>query len=119
MGAGSAFPDNSRSRNWTLHGGGPPSSANGYGRWVVTWSCVHPPSVEANCRSPSRKRYSHMHSGTIRIAIADDHPIFRDGLRRLLESESNLQVVGEASDGRQALDLVSHAKPDILLLDMA
>jgi two-component system nitrate/nitrite response regulator NarL len=60
-----------------------------------------------------------MHSGTIRIAIADDHPIFRDGLRRLLESESNLQVVGEASDGRQALDLVSHAKPDILLLDMA
>jgi len=55
----------------------------------------------------------------IRIVIADDHPIFRDGLRRLLESESNLQVVGEASDGRQAIDLVNSTKPDVLLLDVA
>lgn len=60
-----------------------------------------------------------MFSGTIRIAIADDHPIFRDGLRRLLESEPNLQVVGEAADGRQAIELVNQAKPDILLLDVA
>jgi DNA-binding NarL/FixJ family response regulator len=56
---------------------------------------------------------------SIRIAIADDHPIFRDGLRRLLESEPNLQVVGEAADGRQAIDLVQQTKPDILLLDVA
>ncbi len=55
----------------------------------------------------------------IRIAIADDHPIFRDGLRRLLESEPNLQVVGEAADGRQAVELVRQTKPDILLLDVA
>ncbi len=60
-----------------------------------------------------------MHSGPIRIAIADDHPIFRDGLRRLLESEPNLQVVGEAADGRQAIELVQQSKPDILLLDVA
>jgi two-component system nitrate/nitrite response regulator NarL len=60
-----------------------------------------------------------MTSGPIRIAIADDHPIFRDGLRRLLESEPNLQVVGEAADGRQAIDLVTETKPDILLLDVA
>ena len=60
-----------------------------------------------------------MTSGTIRIAIADDHPIFRDGLRRLLESEPNLQVVGEAADGRQAIDLVTETRPDILLLDVA
>ena len=56
---------------------------------------------------------------SVRIAIADDHPIFRDGLRRLLESEPNLQVVGEASDGRQAIELVKSTKPDILLLDVA
>ncbi len=56
---------------------------------------------------------------TIRIAIADDHPIFRDGLRRLLESEPNLRVVGEAADGRQAIELVKETKPDILLLDVA
>ena len=60
-----------------------------------------------------------MSSATIRIVIADDHPIFRDGLRRLLESEPNLQVVGEAADGRQAIDLVHQTKPDILLLDVA
>jgi DNA-binding NarL/FixJ family response regulator len=60
-----------------------------------------------------------MSSAKIRIAIADDHPIFRDGLRRLLESESNLEVVGEASDGRQAIDLVRKTTPDILLLDVA
>ena len=37
----------------------------------------------------------------IRIVIADDHPIFRDGLRRLLEAESGLKVIGEASDGAE------------------
>jgi two-component system nitrate/nitrite response regulator NarL len=60
-----------------------------------------------------------MSEQNIRILIADDHPIFRDGLRRLLESESNLQVVGEASDGRQAIELVNSTRPDMLLLDVA
>ncbi|MGA9449391.1 MAG: response regulator transcription factor [Candidatus Sulfotelmatobacter sp.] len=53
------------------------------------------------------------------IAIADDHPIFRDGLRRLLEAEPNLKVVGEASDGAEAVKIVRQLKPDILLLDLA
>lgn len=60
-----------------------------------------------------------MSDNRIRILIADDHPIFRDGLRRLLESEANLQVVGEAADGRQAIELVNQTKPEILLLDVA
>jgi DNA-binding NarL/FixJ family response regulator len=51
--------------------------------------------------------------------IADDHPIFRDGLRRLLESESDMKVVGEACDGREAVKLATEIKPDILLLDLA
>jgi len=55
----------------------------------------------------------------IRIVIADDHPIFRDGLRRLLESEPNLQVVGEAADGGEAVLLSQQVHPDILLLDLA
>jgi DNA-binding NarL/FixJ family response regulator len=55
----------------------------------------------------------------IRIVIADDHPIFRDGLRRLLEAEPNLKVIGEASDGAEAVKMVRQLKPDILLLDLA
>jgi len=58
-------------------------------------------------------------SGTIRIVIADDHPIFRDGLRRLLEAETDLKVVGEACDGAEAVKLARQFKPDILLLDLA
>jgi DNA-binding NarL/FixJ family response regulator len=55
----------------------------------------------------------------IRVVIADDHPIFRDGLRRLLESEPGFQVVGEAQDGAEAVKLARTVKPDILLLDLA
>jgi two-component system nitrate/nitrite response regulator NarL len=58
-------------------------------------------------------------SEPIRIVIADDHPIFRDGLRRLLEAETDLKVIGEASDGSEAIKLARQLKPDILLLDLA
>lgn len=59
------------------------------------------------------------HSQAIHILIADDHPIFRDGLRRLLESERGFKVVGEACDGVEAVDFVRRLKPEILLLDLA
>jgi two-component system nitrate/nitrite response regulator NarL len=54
-----------------------------------------------------------------RILIADDHPIFRDGLKRLLESEREFKVIGEACDGVDAVKLVRELKPEILLLDLA
>jgi DNA-binding NarL/FixJ family response regulator len=55
----------------------------------------------------------------IRIVIADNRPIFRDGLRRLLETESGLNIVGEAGSGPEAIDLVGKIRVDILLLDFA
>ena len=55
----------------------------------------------------------------VRLVVADDHPIVRDGLRRLLELESEYKVVGEAQDGVEAIQLVRQLKPDILLLDLA
>jgi two-component system nitrate/nitrite response regulator NarL len=53
------------------------------------------------------------------IVIADDHPIFREGLMRLIETRPDLKVIGATSDGRGAIDLVTRLQPDVLLLDLA
>ena len=54
----------------------------------------------------------------IRIVVADDHPIFRDGLCKLLALEEDFEVVAQAQDGRQVLDVLQQHQPDILLLDL-
>lgn len=55
---------------------------------------------------------------TVTILLADDHPIVRQGLRHLLEEESGVKIVGEASNGLQAVQLTEKLKPNILILDM-
>src|SRR5580698_10174784 len=54
----------------------------------------------------------------VRIVIADDHPIVRDGLKKLLLLEDDFDVVGEAGDGREVLERVQALDPDVLLLDL-
>ncbi len=56
--------------------------------------------------------------GTIRLVIADDHPIVRDGLKKLLLLEDDFDIVGEAGDGREVLEKVRDLDPDVLLLDL-
>ena len=58
-------------------------------------------------------------SGKVRILLADDHTIFRDGLRKLLEAEPDMEIVGEAGDGAEAVALTQQVRPDMLLLDLA
>jgi two-component system nitrate/nitrite response regulator NarL len=55
----------------------------------------------------------------IRILIADDHAIFRDGLKRLLATQEDFHVIAEASDGKEAIALAIELQPDVLLLDLA
>lgn len=56
---------------------------------------------------------------SIKIVIADDHKIMRDGLRNMLEKETGMEVVGEAKDGREALRLAEKMLPDILIMDIS
>jgi two-component system, NarL family, response regulator NreC len=55
---------------------------------------------------------------TVTVLLADDHPIVRQGLRHLLEAEPDLKIVGEASDGLQAVQLTEKFKPNVLIVDM-
>ena len=54
----------------------------------------------------------------IRLLIADDHPVVRDGLRGMLENQSDFEVTGEAADGEAALHLAVETRPDLVLMDL-
>nr|WP_315143134.1 response regulator transcription factor [uncultured Flavobacterium sp.] len=57
-------------------------------------------------------------NNTIRVVLADDHVFVRDGIKSLLENEANIEVVGEATDGLEALKMVETTHPDLLILDI-
>jgi RNA polymerase sigma factor (sigma-70 family) len=56
---------------------------------------------------------------TIKVFLADDHTVIRDGLRFMLEAQGDITVVGDAADGRQAVNQVQKLKPDVVIMDIA
>jgi two-component system response regulator NreC len=62
--------------------------------------------------------YSDYMPARVRVMIADDHPLVRSGLRLLLEREGEFQVIAEAANGYEAIDLAALHKPDVILLDV-
>jgi DNA-binding NarL/FixJ family response regulator len=70
---------------------------------------------EQNISAPSNSANG---SEAIKVAMADDHAVFRDGLRRLLALEPDFKIVAEAKDGTEVLPLLEEHQPDILLLDL-
>ncbi|MCX7605573.1 MAG: response regulator transcription factor [Bryobacteraceae bacterium] len=56
---------------------------------------------------------------TIRILLADDHSMVRQGFRRILEAQQDFEIVGEASDGREAVALAEQLRPDVVVMDVA
>jgi DNA-binding NarL/FixJ family response regulator len=57
-------------------------------------------------------------TGTIRLLIADDHPVVRDGLRGIFEASDEFEVAGEAANGREAVDRAAALRPDVVLMDL-
>jgi len=55
----------------------------------------------------------------IRIVVADDHALFREGLRRILDLEKDIKIVGEAKDGSETLELIDRLRPDVILMDIS
>jgi DNA-binding NarL/FixJ family response regulator len=55
---------------------------------------------------------------SIRVVVADDHDLFREGLRQLLETIPSVEIIGEASDGQDAIKLVAELNPDVILMDI-
>jgi DNA-binding NarL/FixJ family response regulator len=56
---------------------------------------------------------------TIRVVLADDHAEFREGLKEMLLTDEDIEVVGEAQDGAQAIEVAGRVRPDVVILDLA
>jgi DNA-binding NarL/FixJ family response regulator len=81
-----------------------------------------PKSQHAVAAAPARRGNAlswQRHTLSIRILLADDHAIVRDGLRALLERQPGFSVVAEAADGLQAVELAQRHEPDVAILDVA
>src|ERR1051325_10222287 len=55
----------------------------------------------------------------IRVLLCDDHTLFREGIKAIIRDEPSIEIVGEASDGREGVDKASELRPDVVLMDIA
>src|SRR6188768_3453416 len=76
------------------------------------------PAASKPARRSGAKETKTSSQPKISILIVDDHPVFRGGLRGLLELDDEIQVVGEAQDGQQALDMARELTPQVILMDV-
>lgn len=74
-------------------------------------------TVHAKHENSEFSRWPHI--SNVRVLIADDHPVIRVGVRNLLSTEPIIDVIGEAGDGQETLDLTRRLRPDVLLLDLS
>ena len=75
---------------------------------------TEPHPTSAHSRPTDRPRAA----GVVRVVIADDHPVYRDGVIRALMESGRYEIVGEAGDGETALRLIEERRPDVALLDL-
>jgi two-component system, NarL family, response regulator NreC len=78
----------------------------------------HAPKPVAGRRPHARQRYGHV-TKKINVLVCDDHILFREGVKAILERESSIEIVGEASDGKQAVDQAKLLRPDVILMDIS
>jgi CheY-like chemotaxis protein/anti-anti-sigma regulatory factor len=87
---------------------------------------VEPEGIEADFRAEpgwttraQEAEYAAEERGRLRVVLADDHQVVRQGLASLLSEEPGIEVVGQASDGREAVDLVEYLEPDVVVMDVS
>jgi len=86
---------------------------------AVPCSASQLPAMEPETLVSARAEPAARTHGKIRVLLADDHAVVRDGLARLLETNADIQVVGQARNGQQAIDLALVLKPDVIVMDVS
>src|SRR2546423_1781448 len=81
-------------------------------------SSLKVPMVVLNHALATRQNVNKRNKRKIRLLLVDDHPLVREGIRSCLSPHKQLEIVGEAADGREALDKAKELNPDVVLMDI-
>ena len=110
-----------RSRLNPAEGSDWPESKNAWRRSAAgsTWNPPADKVHESSSKSPFDPIYTERIPMTTRVLLAEDHALVRSGIRSLLEASKEVEVVGEAGTGREAVEMAAALKPDLVLMDLA